>query len=123
MNRSLKVGVASVAKQRAWTLAIASGKRKKQESDPTIWFPSFSAVARVLSDENLAILEVLKEQHPGTIEQLAAIMGKQPPNISRSLHLMEPYGLVRLEKNGRSVTPTAQYDAVTVDVISPQMAL
>jgi predicted transcriptional regulator len=103
--KPIKFGIASVAEQRERALAIASGKRKRSLDEPAIWFPSISAVAKVLSSENMALLKYIKESHPESVRELAVLAGKQEPNVSRSLHTMAEYGLVRLVKTGRTVKP------------------
>ena len=72
-------------------------------------------MARVLSDENLALLKVIREQHPDSMDALAKAVGKQAPNVSRSLHTMAQYGLVKLIKTGRTVMPQATSERVSVD--------
>ena len=117
MNNVLKVGIATVQQQRKRALDIASGKRQREPDEPTVWFPSITEAARILSDENLSLLKVIRETHPVSIDALAAAVGKQQPNVSRSLHAMEPYGLVKLVKNGRVVTPEATVAHVTMEII------
>lgn len=115
MNKMLKVGIASVAEQRARSLAIAAGTRRRAAGEPHVWFPSVTAMARVLSDENMALLKALREQQPDSMETLAKVVGKQAPNVSRSLHAMAAYGLVELVKNGRTVKPQATFEHLSVE--------
>lgn len=115
MKKVLKFGIATVSEQRARSLAIASGTRQRGSAEPNVWFPSVSAMARVLSDENLALLKVIREQHPDSMDALAKAVGKQAPNVSRSLHTMAQYGLVKLIKTGRTVMPQATSERVSVD--------
>ncbi|HEV7814689.1 MAG TPA: helix-turn-helix domain-containing protein, partial [Janthinobacterium sp.] len=93
--KQIKFGIASVAEQRARSLAIAAGTLQRGEDDPNVWFPSVSAAIRVLSDENMALLKFIREQRPESVSKLADALGKQAPNVSRSLHTMEQFGLVR----------------------------
>lgn len=113
--KHLKFGIASVAEQRARTLAIAKGTLQRLPDDPNVWFPSSSAALRVLSDENMALLKVIREQRPDSVSTLAIAAGKQAPNVSRSLHTMEQFGLVRMVKRGRVVTPEALADRVSIE--------
>jgi predicted transcriptional regulator len=115
MNKVLKFGIASVPVQRARTLAIAAGKRQRCEDEPQVWFPSVMAMARVLSDENMALLKVIRESHPDSMDALAKAVGKHAPNVSRSLHTMAQYGLVKLVKHGRTVMPQVTSEGVSVD--------
>ena len=101
--------------QRARTLAIAAGARQRGEDEPNVWFPTVTAMARVLSDENKALLKVTREIHPDSMDALAKAVGKHAPSVSRSLHTMAQYGLVKLTKQGRTVIPQATSQRVTVD--------
>ena len=115
MNKILKVGIATVPEQRARSLAIAAGTRKRGVDEPNVWFPSVTAMARVLSDENMALLKAVREQQPDSMDTLARVVGKQAPNVSRSLHTMAEYGLVKFIKNGRTVTPLATFEHLSVE--------
>lgn len=114
MTTTLKIGIAAPEKQRQWALDIAAGKKRRHEDDPLIWFPSMSALARVLSDENMALLNAIRELHPESVDALAAAVGKQQSNVSRSLRMLEPYGLVRLNKNGRMTIPEVTFDQLAL---------
>lgn len=115
MNRVLKVGIASEPQQRARSLAIAAGTRKRGSDEPHVWFPTVAAMARVLSDENMALLKAVREQQPDSMDSLAKVVGKQAPNVSRSLHTMAEYGLVKFIKNGRTLMPQATFEHLSVD--------
>ena len=115
MNKVLKFGIAPVTAQRARSLAIAGGKRQHGKDEPQVWFPTVAAMARVLSDENMALLKVIRERQPDSMDALAKAVGKHAPNVSRSLHTMAQYGLVKLTKQGRTVVPQATAQKVTVD--------
>ena len=115
MSTVLKVGIATVPEQRARSLAIAAGRRARGDDEPNVWFPSVTSMARVLSDENMALLKAIREQNPDSMDALAKVVGKQAPNVSRSLHTMAEYGLVKFVKNGRTVTPQATFDHLSVD--------
>jgi predicted transcriptional regulator len=76
MNKVLKFGIAPVPVQRARTLAIAAGTRQRGKDEPNVWFPTVTAMARVLSDENMALLKVIRESHPDSMDALAKAVGK-----------------------------------------------
>lgn len=115
MNKVLKIGIATVQEQRARSLAIAAGERQRSADEPNVWFPSVAAMARVLSDENMALLKAVREQQPDSMDTLAKVVGKHAPNVSRSLHAMAEFGLVTFIKNGRSVVPQATFEHLSVD--------
>jgi predicted transcriptional regulator len=105
-----RIGILSVDEQRKRAMEIASGERKRNRDDPGIYFPSMAAAGRILSDDNMALLRVIREQQPKSVDELAQKVGKPQSNVSRSLHAMAPYGLVELKKQGRHVTPVVTFD-------------
>jgi len=77
---------------------------------PTVWFPSMAtmaAMAAVLSEDNRAMLRLIHERKPKSLTELAELTGRQVPNLSRTLRMMERYGLVTIEKNARETQPIA----------------
>lgn len=74
---------------------------------PKIWFPSLGSLAAVLSDDNRHLLRLIDDRQPKSLTELAALSGRQVPNLSRTLRLMANYGLVSLQRNVRDVQPTA----------------
>lgn len=74
---------------------------------PTVWFPSMATMAAVLSEDNVALLKIIKDRLPKSLTELAELTGRQVPNLSRTLRMMEGYGLVSLKKNVREVEPIA----------------
>ena len=74
---------------------------------PTVWFPSMATLAAVLSEDNRALLRLIRQAKPKTMTELAELTGRQVPNLSRTLRMMEGYGLVAIEKNARETQPIA----------------
>lgn len=85
----------------------ASDSRALGKHVPTVWFPSMATLAAVLSEDNRALLRLILQAKPQTMTELAALSGRQVPNLSRTLRMMEGYGLVALTKNARQTRPTA----------------
>jgi predicted transcriptional regulator len=79
----------------------------KGREAPTVWFPSMATMAAVLSEDNRALLRIIRDAKPKTLTELAALSGRQVPNLSRTLRMMEGYGLVTLKKNVREIEPLA----------------
>ncbi len=103
----LKIGIAPQEKIRERVLAIARGEIKPKPSDPKIWFTSMRSLSQVLSEENRALLDVIRTARPASISELADITGRKQGNLSRTLKTMSRYGLVKMERNDRSVRPIA----------------
>ena len=58
--KMIKVGIASQEEIRERMLAIAKGEFKPKPTDPRIWFTSMRLLSQVLSDENRALLDVIR---------------------------------------------------------------
>jgi predicted transcriptional regulator len=114
---TLKVGIASYEEMKARTMAIARGERRVAPGEPKVWFTSTESFAKVLSAGNRALLRVIAERAPTSLDELARITGKAKSNLSRTLRTMEGYGLVRLDRgeHGR-IAPAVMHDRVELDL-------
>jgi predicted transcriptional regulator len=66
------------------------------------------SLAEVLSDNNRALLHVIRETEPESISALAETTGRRPSNLSRTLKTLSRYGIVRLERENRHVRPIVE---------------
>ncbi len=112
----IKIGIASQQKIRQRVLAIAKGEITPKPSDPKVWFTSMRSLAEVLSDENRAMLDVIRQSNPNSISELAQMTGRKQGNLSRTLKTMSRYGLVRMEKNERSLRPVVLADSYQLSI-------
>lgn len=62
--KTIVIGVMPQEQIRARAIAIAKGEYKPKPGEPKIWFTSMKSVAEVLSDQNRALLKVLRETNP-----------------------------------------------------------
>jgi len=106
-TRSLTIGIAPQQAIRARALAIAKGTIKPRPGDPKIWFTSMKSLAEVLSDDNRALLQVIRETRPESIAKLAQATGRKPGNLSRTLNTMSHYGIVEMLRENNTVRPVA----------------
>jgi predicted transcriptional regulator len=81
------------------TIEIARGTYKPKKDEPKIWFESLQSLAQVLSPDNQELLEIIIETKPNSIKELEATTGRKSSNLSRTLHMMEQYGLVELVRD------------------------
>ena len=102
------IGIAQQDAIRARACAIARGEYKPATDEPKVWFTSMRSLAEVLSDDNRALLKLIRQEKPDSLNQLAQITGRAPSNLSRTLKTMERYGLVELRKHQRQVQPIAK---------------
>ena len=112
-HKTLKVGIAPRSVVFQYMRDVVSGRRARTPHDPDIWFSSVESFAKVLSEKNRALLALIAERRPESIEALATESGRAKSNLSRTLHTMERYGFVRLEKgDGRKLRPVVTFGQV-----------
>jgi predicted transcriptional regulator len=106
--KALKIGILPQEKIRARVLAIARGDFKPRSGDPKVWFTSMKSLAEVLSDDNRALLNIIRNTRPESVSSLAAATGRTPGNLSRTLKTMSNYGIVELRREKKLVRPIAK---------------
>ena len=106
--KPLVIGIMPQEKIRERLLAVARGELKPKPGDPTIWFTSIRSLAEVLSDDNRALLKIIRETQPASISLLAEQTGRKPGNLSRTLKTMSHYGLVEMRREKNQVRPIAK---------------
>lgn len=102
------IGIMPEEKIRERVLAIAKGEYKPRANEPKIWFTSIKSLAEVLSEDNRALLKVIRETKPESISGLAAATGRKPGNLSRTLKTMSLYGLVEMRRENHTVRPVVK---------------
>ena len=116
-TKVLRIGIASRDEMRARTLAIARGEHTPEPNEPKIWFASLESLAQVLSSKNQLLLEMIRRSNPTSLAELAKISGREESNLNRTLHTMERYGLVRLNKGDRGrIVPEVPYDRLFLEM-------
>src|SRR4051812_20814581 len=58
---------------------------------------SAEAVVKLLSPENVMLLQVIGREQPPSVQRLAELVGRKQSNISRTLKKLEKAGIVCLE--------------------------
>jgi len=113
----LRIGIAPCEEMKERTMAIARGELKPRDDEPKLWFTSIESLARVLSDKNRALLNLIIEQQPKSIAELEVLSGRAKSNLSRTLKSMERFGLVELLKGERgTVCPRVPYGEIRLDL-------
>ena len=73
--------------------------------------------AKVLSQRNRELLEMIAREKPDSLTELAELAGRYKSNLSRTLKTMSQYGLVELRRGERGrLVASVPYDQVRLDV-------
>ena len=106
--KKIVIGILPQEKIRQRMLAIARGEYKPRRGEPKVWFTSMKSLAEVLSDKNRALLNVIADSKPDSLQDLAKLTGRQASNLSRTLKTLESYGFVELQKDNKKIKPVAK---------------
>lgn len=106
--KPIVIGIMPQEKIRKRILSIARGDYTPKPGEPRIWFNSMRSLAEVLSDENRALLQVIREMQPESISSLAEATGRKPSNLSRTLKTMSNYGIVEMKRERNQVRPVVK---------------
>ena len=89
----MKIGIADYDQMKARTMAIARGERTPAKGEPKVWFTSIESFARLLSEHNRHLLELIAHERPRSLTELAELAGRSKSNLSRTLKTVSQYGL------------------------------
>ena len=113
--RTLQVGIASLDEMKERTMRIARGELQPGPDDPKVWFTSPESFAKVLSNKNRALLELIAATNPESLHELAEQTGRAASNLSRTLKTMERYGFVRLHRGAKGrIRPEVPYRSISL---------
>ncbi len=118
MNK-LVIGMASSQFIRQRTIDIAAGRVVPKKGDPKIWVSSMESIGRLLSKENYAMIEAIRQYRPLTISDLAKLVHREQANVSRTLSRMADFHIVELVETNGKKQPVVNWDQI---VIVPAMA-
>lgn len=98
-------------------LSVARGERKAPADAAQISFESVEGVFRLLTPENRFLLATIDQKKPLSVADLARLVKRAEPNVSRTLGKLEALGFVRLRKGtGKSKIPEVAIHRLTVDM-------
>jgi predicted transcriptional regulator len=104
MTKTLTIRVKSVNEAlegfRKTFKAVAAGQRVTRREG--VYFSSIEAVRNLLTPSRLALLQVVRARRPGSIYELAKLVGRDLKNVQGDIKLLEQYGLVRLDRARRT---------------------
>lgn len=101
----IKVGILSKELYVRRTIAIAKGEYKPKKGEPKIWFESLRSMAEALSTDNQELLRLIAENNPQSLSELEVISGRKKSNLSRTLKMLESYGIVSVKKSEQRLIP------------------
>lgn len=99
--------------------AVEAGRRISRPDG--VYFTSIEAARNLLTPNRLALLRAVRSERPGSIYELAKMVGRDLKNVQDDLRLLETYGLVRMANATRSGkrrvrVPQAMFDQIELKI-------
>ena len=101
----MKVGILPRSEYVKRTIAIAKGEYIPKRGEPKVWFESLRSMAEALSSDNQELLRLIAEKKPQSLSELELISGRKKSNLSRTLRMLEDYGIVSVKRANQRVIP------------------
>jgi predicted transcriptional regulator len=102
--------------EKVWT-DIETGKKPRKHEG--LYFENLEAMRKVLTEERLRILKVVKQRKPSSIYELAKALGRDVKNTFNDVQFLSEAGLIELKKtkDGREkTTPIVSYDKILLEI-------
>jgi predicted transcriptional regulator len=100
----------SLSELREEMRGVARGERQASA------LPAGALLGILSSQGNLDLLRVINQAQPSSVSELAQLVGRVQPNVSRALQQLAKHGLVRLERDGKEVRPVAVAQTIDIDL-------
>jgi predicted transcriptional regulator len=92
--------------------AAEVGKLGSREHQYEIVVPDLSWIAKILSQEKLRLLMVVRNEKPQSLYELAKLLGRASSNVFRDAQDLSNYGILKLKRTQR--------DGRAQDVLRPE---
>ncbi len=97
---------------------MQAGKKLPTVRKTEVYFTSLEAVRALLTDKRMELLHLIRKHSPRSINQLAAIAGRDFKNVHTDIMLLKDYGLVQLSKRGKANKTAARTISVPYQAIN-----
>lgn len=113
----MKMKIQSMQSLKKEMQAVVRGERKATADAAQPSFESVEAVIRLLTPENRHLLATIERSKPESVADLARLVMRAEPNVSRTLGKLEACGFVRLRQGvGKTKIPEVAIHRLTVDM-------
>ncbi len=88
---------------REFAQAYRKAQKGELEEKDTIGVSGLRELQSILSPERLKLLKTIRKHSPGSIKELARLVGRDAKNVHRDLTLLKAAGLIELREKGKKV--------------------
>lgn len=86
------------------------------DSTLTLYFANYEDLMGTLTPSVLELIESIRREEPGSINETAQIVDRDVKNIHEELTRFSQMGIVYFEDNGRSKRPVVWFDELVIDL-------
>ena len=94
-------------------------ERREEFEEEKIVVESLDVLRKILTPERMRILQVIKNEKPNSIYELAKLLGRDRAAVIRDLEVLQKIGLVKIseekDERGRK-KPIVPYDEIVVKI-------
>ena len=80
------------------------------------FFTSFEAFRRAMTPQRYALLKLIREATPDSVQDLARLAGRDLKNVSEDLKALLEMDLVEMERHGTAKAPRVRYTGIRVEL-------
>jgi predicted transcriptional regulator len=80
---------------------IRSRRHVSTKPRDEVGFTSIEAARNFMTRERLALMHTIRTRHPGSLYELAKMLGRDFKNVQEDIRILERHGLVRIAKKPR----------------------
>lgn len=115
----LKIGIKSVEQSLAEAGEMMKSIMRGEDVHakvPEYNFTSFEAFRKALPVQRFNLLKVIRDGQPESLQELAAVTGRDLKNVSEDLKVLVEMGLVELVRRNRTKQPHLVYDGIQLEI-------
>jgi len=100
--------------------AIEKGKKPKL-TGAVLYFADLGMVSKVLSQERLRLIQMIREKKPRSVNELAGLLERAQANVHRDVHYLAELGileLTRIKEDGKAevVRPEFKWSGFDIEM-------
>jgi predicted transcriptional regulator len=81
--------------------AVRSRRHVSKRPRDEVGFTSIEAARNFMTRERLALMHAIRTRHPGSLYELAKMLGRDFKNVQEDIRILERHGLVRITRKPR----------------------
>lgn len=96
--------------------AVATGKMKAPPGSDRPSLESADTLLRVLTPENRCLLQIIRDEKPESVAELARLSARAESNLLRTLAKLEAIGLIEIRTVGRRKQPVCCAKSLRIEI-------